>query len=195
MSNPGDKALIKYKAEEKKFWNSSQNLNVYNLFVQGKAIVDIAGTLKMRPVTVEKIITRSFFVKRLEHHLRGVMFTTQVAQILAKDNIFSKLWERVRDNIEDIPPEICLKELTKLFPQKKDGLIINPKNMNIFMKVMQDTPPEKLGERLEEIEDDFGFEGLDEDDKAKYPELEGPKDDGIKQGDPEVDQTKTNKDE
>ncbi|NYT19758.1 MAG: hypothetical protein GKC08_05670, partial [Methanosarcinales archaeon] len=123
MSDPNDKKIIEYKEQEKKFWNDQRNLNVYNLFVQGKSITDICTALNYRPLTVEKIITTAFFVKRLEHHLRGVMFTTQVAQILAKDNIFSKLWDRVRDNIEDIPPEICLKELTKLFPQKKDGMI------------------------------------------------------------------------
>lgn len=194
MSDQSKPAVIKHEEEQKRFWAVQKNLDVYNLFVQGNSILAIAELLKCRPLTVEKTITTNFFVKRLEHHLRGLMFSTQVAQIIAKDDVFSKLWTRVRDNIEEIPPEICLKELTKLFPQKKEGMVINPKSMNVFMKVLEKSEPEDLGKTLDSMDDDFGFEGLKEKDSARYPELEGPREDGFEQGDPPVDQEKPNKD-
>jgi len=182
--------------EEKKFWLDQRTASIFNLFVQGKDINFIAETLSMRPLTVENLITNKYFMKKLETHIRGVLFTNQVAKVIASVDIFSKLWDRVSDNIEEIPPEICLKELTKLFPRKKEGMIVNPKNMNVFMNVLKGQDPMDLGSQLEEMDDDdMGFEGLEEDDDAIYPELgEGQEQDGEQQGHPEVDATKSSKD-
>ena len=180
--------------EETKFWNDRRAVNVFNLFVAGKDISSIAEVLKMKPVTVESMVVKKFFIKKLESHLKGVLFTNQVAKVIASSDVFSKLWERVIENINDIPPEICLKELTKLFPStsiKKDGLIINPKNMNVFIKAMKGevntTDPD---ERLDEVDldEDLGYDGLDDDSNAVYPELgEGQQPDGNKQGDHPMD--------
>lgn len=198
MSKTDDKQLSTQEVlvlEEKKYWKDPRAASIFNLFVTGKDINFIAETLSMKPVTVEALITNKFFITKLETHIRGVLFTNQVAKVIASVDIFSKLWDRVSDNIEDIPPEICLKELTKLFPRKKEGMIINPKNMNVFMSVLkgQTSDPQDLGDRLSEMDDDMGFEGLEEDDDAIYPELgEGQEQDaetGIEQGDPKVDPT------
>ena len=190
--NNKDIALL----EERKFWNVRRNVNIFNLFVMGKDIPTIAETLSMKPITVESVLIRKYFMTRLEAHIKGVLFTNQVAKVIASSDVFSKLWERVVDNINDIPPEICLKELTKLFPTKKEGMIINPKNMNIFMQVMKgETPPEDLGDKLADMDDDLGYEGLEEDPDAVYPELgEGQEEDGNKQGDPGMDQEKSSQD-
>lgn len=171
MSKIENKHLLELEVE-RKFWKDPRLSPIFNLFVQGKDIPSIAEKLKMKPITVEGLITRKYFIKKLETHIRGVLFTTQVSKVIAASDIFSKLWERVTDNIEEIPPEICLKELTKMFPQKKEGMIVNPKNMNIFMDTLKGQPPEDLGKKLEEMEEDMGFEGLSEDDNAVYPELQ-----------------------
>lgn len=162
---------------ENKFWRDQRNVNVFNLFVDGKDIPTIAETLSMKPVTVERMITEKYFIKKLESHIRGVLFTNQVAKIIASTEIFSKLWDRVTNNIEEIPPEICLKELTKLFPNasKKEGFIINPKNMNIFINAMKgNLDPTDIGKHLEksDLDGDMGYEGLSDDDESIYPELE-----------------------
>lgn len=184
MSNQETNALVEVE-EERKFWRDPRVPNIFNLFTQGKNISFIAETLQMKPVTVENLVTNKFFITKLEQHLRGVLFTNQVAKVIAASDVFSKLWDRVTDNISDIPPEICLKELTKMFPQKREGMILNPKNINVFMKVMdQAKDPADIGERLM----DMGFDGLEEDDEAIYPELgEGPEEDGNKQGDHSMD--------
>jgi len=179
--------------EEKKFWSVRRNVNIFNLFVVGKDIPFIAEQLTMKPVTVESVITRKYFIKKLESHIKGLVFTNQVAKVIASSDVFSKLWERVIDNINDIPPEICLKELTKLFPTKKEGMIINPKNMNIFVNALKEgRSPENIEDTL--TDDNLGFEGLDENSDAIYPELgEGEQKDGDKQGDPSVDPKESNK--
>lgn len=188
MSNTETKTIVEVE-EERKFWQDARTRNIFNLFVQGKDINFISETLAIKPVTVEGLITNKYFIAKLEVYLRGIMFTNQVAKVIAAADVFSKLWDRVRDNIADIPPEICLKELTKLFPQKKEGMIINPKHMNVFMKVMKgETTPEDLGKRLLDIDEDLGYEGLKEDPDADYPELgEGQEYDGEQQGDPGMD--------
>lgn len=190
---------LKEVEDERKFWRDPRTSNIFNLFVQGKDIPFIAETLSIKPVTAEGLITNRFFIKRLEEHIRGVLFTNQVAKVIAASDVFSKLWDRVTNNIEDIPPEICLKELTKMFPQKKEGMIINPKNMNVFMKVMQgQTAPEAtdLSDRLKNIDDPLHYEGLEEDDDAIYPELgEGQEEDGEQRGDPGLDPSKQSQDQ
>ncbi len=194
QNNKQDIAVL----EEQKFWADRRTASIFNLFVQGKDINFIAETLSMRPVTVESLVTNKFFIIKLESHIRGVLFTNQVAKVIASVDIFSKLWDRVSDNIEEIPPEICLKELTKLFPRKKEGMIINPKNMNVFMNVLKgNTTPGDLGDKLSEMEEDMGFEGLEEDDEAIYPELgEGQEQNGSEQQrHPEVDASKPSKDQ
>lgn len=164
--------------QEKRFWHDNRIVNVFNLFVAGKDIPAISETLSMKKVTVENLIVNKFFVAKLEAHVRSILFTNQVTKVLAASDIFSKLWDRVRDNIEEIPPEICLKELTKLFPTQKEGMIVNPKNMNVFMKVMKgEVSPSNLEERLADMDDDLGFEGLKDDSKAIYPELTQPSED------------------
>lgn len=178
MSKKESNAIINAQdlAEEKKFWRLQRNLDIFNLFVQGKGIVSISETLSMKPLTVEGILTNRYFVSKLEKHLRGVIFTNQVSKVIAASDVFNKLWARVTDNIEEIPPEICLKELTKLFPRKKDGLVINPKNLNVFVDSMGNNSPEDIGRKLMELDDDdsdsdLGYVGLEEDDDAEYPEL------------------------
>lgn len=194
-----DNKPIKQSEIEKRFWNDHRTGSIFNLFVQGKDIMFIADTLSLRPTTIERLIVNKYFVAKLESHVRGLVFTNQVAKVIASTNIFSKLWERVADNIEEVPVEICLKELTKMFPTKKEGMIVNPKSMNVFMKVIKsETAPEELGKKLLDLEDDMGFEGLEDDSKAIYPELEddfdvhnleeSDKKDGEQSRDPSVDQ-------
>jgi len=180
--------------ENRAFWKDPRAGNIFNLFTQGKDIPMIAETLSMRPATIEGMITNKYFIKKLEDHIRGVLFTNQVAKVIAASDVFSKLWDRVTNNIEEIPPEICLKELTKMFPQKKEGMIINPKNMNVFMNVLKGQDPEDVGKRLDDI--DLGYDGLEEDANAIYPELgEGQEQNGNQRRDPEVDPKESSKDE
>jgi len=195
MSETNNTQVQELEAEQK-FWRDPRVKNIFNLFVQGKDISFIAETLSMKPVTIEGLITNKFFMIKLETHIRGILFTNQVAKVIASVDIFSKLWDRVSDNIEEIPPEICLKELTKLFPSKKEGMIINPKNMNIFMNVLKGQGAANLSDKLEEMEEDMGFEGLEEDADAIYPELgEGQEQNGEQQGHPKVDAHKPSKDQ
>lgn len=206
MSKTDSKQTEMIKSEAgKKFWRDPRVRDIFNLFTQGKDINAMSETLSIKPITIEGLITNKFFIAKLEAHIRGVLFTNQVAKVIAASNIFSKLWDRVTDNIEEIPPEICLKELTKLFPTKKEGMIINPKNMNIFMKVMKgEIPQDDLDQRLTNLDNDLGFDGLEDDSQAVYPELhersvqkfkEDKKEDGKQQGDPSMDQKKPSQNE
>ena len=201
-----DKKLETIKEDEvflrKRFWRDPRTPGVFNLFIQGKDIPTIAEVTKLKPLTIEGMVTNKFFVEKLESHFRGVLFTNQVAKVIAASDVFTKLWDRVTDNIEEIPVEICLKELVKMFPQqKKEGMIVNPKNMNVFVNAMKakgNTDPVELKDRLAEI-DDMGFEGLEEDDDAEYPELQESnnlkqEDNGEQQRDSKMDPEKSSTD-
>jgi hypothetical protein len=188
-----DNLELREAEEQRSFWKDQRAGNVFNLFVQGKDIPSVAETLSMKPSTIEGIITNKFFIKKLESHIRGVLFTNQVAKVIAASDVFSKLWDRVVDNIEEIPPEICLKELTKMFPQKKEGMIINPKNLNVFVSALKGQEPAELGERLEDL--DLGYDGLEEDENAIYPELgEGQEQNGKQQRDSGLDSEESGSD-
>ena len=201
MSKDNKEIIDKEQADKNaysNFWRQQKNVNVYNLFINGTTIMEIADKLQLKPTSVEFAITNRFFIQRLEKHMRGLMFTHQVSGVIANTDIFQKLWERTRDNINDIAPEICLKELTKLLPRKKEGLIVNPKNMNVFMKVINKAEsPEDLGDQLDKLpdgsEESFGFEPLKETGKENYEDLgEDTNKDGIKRGDPPMDQEQPN---
>jgi hypothetical protein len=188
-----DNLELREAEEQRSFWKDQRAGNVFNLCVQGKDIPSVAETLSMKPSTIEGIITNKFFIKKLESHIRGVLFTNQVAKVIAASDVFSKLWDRVVDNIEEIPPEICLKELTKMFPQKKEGMIINPKNLNVFVSALKGQEPAELGERLEDL--DLGYDGLEEDENAIYPELgEGQEQNGKQQRDSGLDSEESGSD-
>lgn len=198
-----NKKLIENREEEKKkkinFWKSQKNVDIYNLFINGATIMDIAEKIKIKPTSVETILTHRFFIQRLENHMRGLMFAHQVSGVIAKADIFQRLWDKVRDNMADIAPEICLKELTKLLPRKREGLIINPKNMNVFMKVMgESASPEDIGAKLRELpegRDALDFEPLDETGDEDYDGLNNEDNEGIEQGDPGMDPEKSDQDQ
>ena len=192
-----DKALAQQeKRNYNNFWSTDKVSQVYTMIVDGYSVSDICKVLSMRSSTIAKIIINKYFTDRIEKNIRAMVFAHQVSATVAREDVFSRLWNRVKDNIEEISPEVCLKELVKLFPDlgNKKGVIINPKNMAVFMdgagpKVAQQTPPLSN----EEV---YDVESLDEDDDAEYPELETSKYEHTdEQGDPGVDNTEQDQDE
>jgi len=192
-----DKALAKQeKKNYNNFWSTDKVPQVYKMITDGYSVSDVCKVLNMRESTIARIITNKYFTDRIEKNIRAMVFAHQVSATIAREDVFSRLWNRVKDNIEEISPEVCLKELVKLFPDlgNKKGVIINPKNMAVFMdgagpKVAQQTPPLSN----EEV---YDVESLDEDDDAEYPELDNSNYEHTnEQGDPGVDNTEQDQDE
>lgn len=168
----------KKKEEEQSWWRNKRNRDVYSLFTDGKSIDEITEILGARSCSdIERVITHEYFMRRLENHLHGVNFAYKVNQVLATENVFQLLWNRVRDNIEEISPEVCLRELSKFLPTNKKEIIAK-----IFMSENKEAPKENS----DFYEADLGYEGLEDSDKAEYPELETDEE-SEQPGDPEVD--------
>lgn len=166
-----DEELLRSEKElERQFW-TGRNIQIYNLFVSGKAIYEIAELCSIRPLTVEKAVIEPYFMKRLESHLRSTLFTTQVSKVLCAADIFNKLWSKVSDNMADIAPEIALKELTKLIQHDSKGSvkILNPENINIFLNKLEEAKQSgDFSAVSKDLEADFGYTPLEESDSADY---------------------------
>lgn len=135
------------------FWKNPTNIGIYNALLNGITLNSIAEMHSISTVEVMTIITNKFFIGKLQEYLTGIIMANNTAKVIASEDVFNKLWARVKENVDDIPIEICLKELTKMLPTKPGSINIhNPKNVKINSKSSN-----------AELDDDFGFEGLPED--------------------------------
>jgi DNA-binding CsgD family transcriptional regulator len=170
--------------ERDKFWGWQNHRDIYNLFKEGKKIEEIAETMGMRPDTVVNIVTNDAFRARLEKYLAAKVYMQQTASILAMEDMSKRLWDKVKNNMNDIPTEICLKELTKLISSKGNtNKVINPKQFNMTFNEVKDAP-EKAKEFLSKVIDaDMGYEPLpDKPDEAYAEPVSNPSVDTTKAG-------------
>jgi hypothetical protein len=148
---PTAKDAAEYKAY-RRFWDDKTNMSIYNALLNGITLNVIAEMHGISSVDVQQVLTNKYFMARLQEYLTGIILANNAAKVIASEDVFNKLWSRVKDNVEDIPVEICLKELTKLLPTKAGTINIkNPKNVKINTK-----------DSKEDLDNDFGFEGLPE---------------------------------
>jgi len=142
------------KAMQYRFWSDATNKVVYNGLLNGLTLSTIAEMNSLSVVKVQEIICNKFFMAKLQSFLNGIILANNAAKIMAAEDVFNKLWARVKDNVDDIPVEICLKELARMLPNKSGAININrPSNVVI-------NPEEKK----EPLDKDFGYEGLDDED-------------------------------
>jgi hypothetical protein len=152
---PSYKDTVEYRAY-KRFWDDNKNVSVYNALLNGITLNVIAEMHGVSTVDIQQILTNKYFMARLQEYLTGIILANNAAKVMASEDVFNKLWTRVKDNVNDIPVEICLKELTKLLPTKPGSIhISNPKNVKINTKSSK-----------EELDEDFGFEGLPEEQQS-----------------------------
>ena len=150
-----DIAAPSYKDPEyqafRNFWKNKQNIGIYNALLNGITLNTIADMHGIPSSSVMEIVTNKFFMSKLQEYLNGVILANSAAKVIASEDIFNKLWSRVKDDVDKIPVEICLKELARMLPSKPTGSINinNPKNVKINSK----------GSKAD-IDNDFGFEGL-----------------------------------
>jgi DNA-binding CsgD family transcriptional regulator len=155
--------------EKHPFWGLKRNRDIFNLFKNGKSIEDIATTLEIKPDTVINVVTNDYFRARLDKYLAAKVYMFQTSSIIALDDISKRLWEKVRLSLDDIAPEICLKELTRLISMKPNqSKVINPKQYNVVINDSKDATEmakEMVGKILD---DDFGFEPLPDKPDSEY---------------------------
>jgi len=152
---PSYKDTVEYRAY-KRFWDDKNNMSIYNALLNGITLNVIAEMHGLSTVDVQQVLTNKYFMARLQEYLTGIILANNAAKVMASEDVFNKLWTRVKDNVDDIPVEICLKELTKLLPTKPGSIhISNPKNVKINTKSSK-----------EELDEDFGFEGLPEEQQS-----------------------------
>jgi hypothetical protein len=140
------------KAMQYRFWSDNTNKAVYNGLLNGLTMSVIAEANGISTVKVQEIICNKFFMAKLQSFLNGIILANNAAKIMASEDVFNKLWSRVKDNVDDIPVEICLKELARMLPNKSGSINIH-KPGNVVIN------PE---ERKEPLDKDFGYEGLDD---------------------------------
>jgi hypothetical protein len=157
-----------------RFWKDTTNSGVYNMIIQGKTVAEVSLALDLSYIKLERILSHPAFLKRLDAQLKTVMFGNQAAKILASEEVFSKLWERIRNNIDQISVEVCLKEFTKLLPYiQEPAKLMTPSNINIFLNNPQNKETQiayEYNDTIKETEDRFGYTGLAEDPEANYLE-------------------------
>lgn len=155
LSIPTAKEPTEYRAY-RRFWEDTKNVGIYNALLNGITLNVIAEMHGLSTVDVQQVLTNKYFMARLQEYLTGIILANNAAKVMASEDVFNKLWTRVKDNVDDIPVEICLKELTKLLPTKPASIHIrNPKNVKINTKSSK-----------EELDEDFGFEGLPEEQQS-----------------------------
>jgi hypothetical protein len=162
----GDKS-----AAYKNFWRAQRPKVIYNMFTQGKTVAEICEATSLNPEQFCKIIVHPMFLRKLESHLRGILFAHQAAQIIGLEEITNKLWDRVRNNIDSISVEVCLKELVRLLPLQKEQAKLDlniPKDSSVQVNIGNFSPTQKMEEAMKKFKDTMGYEGLEEDEDAKY---------------------------
>jgi len=174
MSNKVDKI-----SADQRFWANSKHWAVYKLFKEGKSMIDIAESLKMRPYWVEETVSSPFFIKKLQHFLSAELFNYQAGRVVAVNDVFNQLWDRVRNNIGDIPAVDCLKELMKLLPARSENLKIqNPKQYNLLM-LFDGKDKDGDSDKLKDVAKAFGYQGLKEEEiNNEIPKIHSQLDSG-----------------
>lgn len=166
-------AINKTKSEQK-FWANPNHWAIYKLFKGGKGVMEIAEELNMRPFWVEETVCSPFFAKKIEHYLNSEIFSFQTGRIRAVNEVFMKLWKRVQDNIDEIPPVDCLKELMKLIPARSESLKLqDPKQYNLLMLFGDSKTKDPEQSEGSDVSESFGFQGLEQDEESKInPQLD-----------------------
>ncbi len=152
---PSYKETTEYRAY-RRFWDVNMNTGIYNALLNGITLNVIAEMHGVSTANVMQVITNKYFMAKLQEYLTGIILANNAAKVMASEDVFNKLWTRVKDNVDEIPIEICLKELTKMLPTKPGSIhISNPKNVKINTKSSK-----------EELDEDFGFDGLPEEQQS-----------------------------
>jgi len=137
------------------FWSKATNKSIYNSLLNGIQLAKIAEIHNLTVTEVQQVVTSKYFIAKLQSFLNGLIFMNNTARVIASEDVFNKLWTKVKDNINEIAPEICLKELMKMLPQRQTSISINkPTNVTInSSKNKSDKLPEEFGyKELENIE-------------------------------------------
>ena len=137
-----------------RFWSDNTNKAIYNSLLNGVNLSTIAEMNSMPIVKVQEIICNKYFMAKLQSFLNGIILANNTAKVIASEDVFNKLWERVRSSVDDIPVEICLKELTRMLPSKSGSINISRPGKVVINSDKKDEPLDK----------DFGYEGLEDED-------------------------------
>ena len=153
----------KFQLENKKFWANKTHWAVYRLFKEGKSVKDISDKLSMKPFWVEETVASPYFIKKLEHYIAAELFGFQVGRLVALEDMFSKLWNKVSNNMDKLAPEAALVALMKILPGKTEATsprVINPKQFNLFVNLLGKLDDPNSGDSPKDLAESFGYKPL-----------------------------------
>lgn len=141
---------------EEPFWTKIRR-EVFDLYVEGKTVGQIAKHLFQSKDFVLDIITQPQFIRRYEVYIKD----TFLRKHRIAHEAIELLWKKVKENIKDIPPKTALMELKNLLigvlKEGKSGprSIGDMKQTNVYLGESKDM--KKL----------FGFQQLEDKPKKK----------------------------
>ena len=144
--------------KDKWIWKRTGAYKVLELTKEGRSISEITKAVGWKEQTVWNFISSPTFLKKLEEHLKSVLFEFQKNRVLALNEITELLWNVVmgRKQVEGLTPNQAAGHLVKILNLRGgESTVINPRTFHIIMNISK-TEPEKSRDLAEE----FGFADL-----------------------------------
>ncbi len=139
-------------------WKRQGAYKILELTKEGKSISEITKAVGWKEQTVWSFISSLTFLKKLEEHLKSVLFEFQKNRVLALNEITELLWNVVmgRKQIEGLTPNQAAGHLVKILNLRgSEFTIINPQTFNVIMNISKTEP-----ERSRDLSKEFGFADL-----------------------------------
>lgn len=149
--------------DDPEFWKSVRNRRIFKQFVDGKTIDDICDNLHLRRSSVILSIQHPSMIARLEDFLNIKLFDLDLKRLESRYWAFNKLKTEFEIRLKDASADTIVKEFLRFLNSEEPERKLNPKLVNIFLKVVQKQRKEKSPEEIESgLEKKYGYQHLDE---------------------------------
>jgi len=145
------------------FWKSIRNRRIFKQFVDGKTIDEICDKLHLRRSSVILSIQHPSMIARLEDFLNIKLFDLDLKRLESRYWAFNELKKEFSTRLKEASADTIVREFLKLLNSEEPTRKLNPKLVNIFLKVVQKPRAEKSPEEIEKgLEKDYGYKHLDD---------------------------------
>lgn len=162
-----DKTELKEELQKKQlWWGGTKRTEIFNLVSSGKSLEEVCEVTNSRRGSIQAIVSHPYFLIKLEAYLKDILFHHQINRIISLHEVFQLYWDVImgKKTVDGLTVDQASKHFTKLLDLKeKEPQVINPKQFNIIMNILNTTPKE-----ISDLPEDFGFKDI------QVPAHEGP---------------------
>jgi hypothetical protein len=169
--------------QEKSYWKRPKAYRVLDLVKRGKSLEEIAGEVGWREETIQNFISTPSFLEKMNNHLRAVYLHYQITKILALPALFSHLFEIAMERkvAKNFPPAKAAALFIQMLKIDQEPRSMNFQQLNIIADI-----PKPVPKSQKELEAEFGFQGLEEDEPiSQQPGEENSLDEEAEKEEPE----------